>query len=104
MTGTSNRISCFCGAGISRAGWEIYIAEFERLARQLEISEEGKVRKLFKSLHPNWQDFLIEAQRDRHHVFLTGVPVRATGSQVKMMLDDIGVPARVDPQRNGIGS
>ena len=84
----------FCGAGISRAGWEIYRAEFEPLAPQLEILEESKVRKIFKSVPPIWQHCLIETQSEGYKVVLTGVPVGTTGRQVKMMVDDIGVPGQ----------
>ena len=35
----------FSGKLIDRAGWKIYIAEFERLARALDIPEEEKVRR-----------------------------------------------------------
>ena len=30
-----------------------------------------------------------------------GLPVGATGRQVKMMVDDIGIPTRVEPRKNG---
>ena len=43
----------FSGKLIDRAGWEIYIAEFERLARALDIPEEQKVRKLSQAV-PKW--------------------------------------------------
>ena len=58
---------------------KIYIAEFERLARQLEISEEGKVQNIFKSVPPIWQHCLIEAQSEGYKVVLTGVPGGTTG-------------------------
>ena len=74
----------FSGKVIVRAGWEIYIAEFERLARHLVISEEEKFRRLFETVPQNFQES-IQAQK----VVLAGVPAKTKGSQVQMMVEGV---------------
>ena len=52
----------FSGKLIDRAGWEIYIAEFERLARARDIPEEEKVRKLSEAVPKGWQESILWAE------------------------------------------
>ena len=52
----------FSGKLPDMAGWEIYIAELERLARPLDIPEEEKVRKLFEAVPKGWQESILWAE------------------------------------------
>ena len=60
------------------------MGDFERLAAELDIQEEERVRKL-QQVPPGW----------------SGTPTGTTGYEVKMMWEDIGIPKRVESQRNG---
>ena len=54
------------GKLIDRAGWEIYISEFDRLARAFE----EKVRKLSEALPKGWQESIFWAKGKANRVVL----------------------------------
>ena len=77
------------------------MADFERLAAKLDIQEEEKVRKLQIAVPRAWLDYILDAEGRGHNVVLSGTPTGTTGYEVKMMWEDIGIPKRVESQRNG---
>ena len=46
-------------------------------------------------------DCILDAEGRAHKVVLSGTPTGTTGYEVKMMWEEIGIPKRVESQRNG---
>ena len=62
----------FTGKGISRGSWESYMSDFERLAAELDIQEEGKFDKLGLAVPRGWMDCILDAECRAHKVVLSG--------------------------------
>ena len=77
------------------------MADFGRLAAELDIQEEEKVRRLQQAVPRAWVDCILDAGGRAHKVVLSGTPTVTTGYEEKMMWEDIGISKRGESQRNG---
>ena len=67
----------------------------------MDIPEVGKVRKLSQAVPRVWLDCILDAEGRSNKVGLSGTPIGTTGYEVKMVWEDMGIPKRVEPLRNG---
>ena len=57
------------------------MADFERLAAELDIQEEEKFRKLQQAMPRAWLDCILDAEGRAHKVVLSGTPAGTRGTK-----------------------
>ena len=71
------------GGHLTRSVWELFICEFERLGREIGVSEEDKVKHLIQALPQSVGGLVSRARKKKYRVIVEGAPRGTTTPDIR---------------------